>query len=106
MAELESLQLSMEEDSHENIKEKWFQDRIQESAKTANFQDKEGACVFVIWINIVTLAFVKAGQTCHSCESRLTRMRQAFNDRLSLNLSSVYKMTETDGSFSSGEPRA
>ena len=41
MAELESLQLSMEEDSNENLKEKWFHER-SENAKKTNFQEKEG----------------------------------------------------------------
>lgn len=41
MAELESLQLSMEEDSNENMKEKWFRER-SENGKKANFQEKEG----------------------------------------------------------------
>ncbi len=41
MAELESLQLSMEEDSNDNVKEKWFR---AENAKKANFQENEGVC--------------------------------------------------------------
>ena len=47
MAELESLQLSMEEDSNENVKEKWFHERT-ENVKKANFQEKEGVCVRVL----------------------------------------------------------
>lgn len=39
MAELESLQLSMEEDSNENMKDKWFP---HENAKRGTLQEKEG----------------------------------------------------------------
>ena len=42
MAELESLQLSMEEDSEENAKEKWFHE------KKTNFQEKEGLRFFTL----------------------------------------------------------
>lgn len=41
MAELESLQLSMEQDSEECVKEKWFRER-DENTKKANSKDKEG----------------------------------------------------------------
>ena len=42
MAELESLQLSMEEDSNENIKDKWFPHERSENAKRGSLQEKEG----------------------------------------------------------------
>ena len=55
MAELESLQLSMEEDSNENMKEKWFRER-SENGKKANFQEKEGVCVCLNSLSTVVLA--------------------------------------------------
>ena len=48
MAELESLQLSMEEDSEENAKEKWFHERSADNAKKTNFQEKEGLRFFTL----------------------------------------------------------
>ncbi|XP_028411692.1 AT-rich interactive domain-containing protein 3C-like isoform X2 [Dendronephthya gigantea] len=64
MAELESLQLSMEEDSHENMKEKWF----QESAKKTNFQDKEGVG------RSLTSSNAAAGLLIRTKEERLSPM--------------------------------
>ena len=70
MAELESLQLSMEEDANEGVKEKWFHER-SENAKKTNFQEKEGACVLIdvairsSMYNSSTLPFA-ASQTLHA----------------------------------------
>ena len=41
MAELESLQLSMEEDTNENGKEKWFYER-SENGKNESLKEKNG----------------------------------------------------------------
>lgn len=43
MAELESLQLSMEEDTNEDMKEKWRHERFENSKKDG-FQEEEGVC--------------------------------------------------------------
>lgn len=55
MAELESLQLSMEEDTDEDMKEKWRHERFENSKKDG-FQEEEGVCSVFNYMSVLSVA--------------------------------------------------